>query len=177
LLSPHEQAKSSTAEPASSVQQPEISTAAPVTEPTTQLPVSDRVSSASTSLPAQLRNQAYDELERDERRLSSAPETVAGTEKGETAQASLIASSPAKRQRQSGDREDGSRTPGCNPPNGASDTAQSLWDRAYDVLRTMDPRLVKKYEKLLSREMPKASAYFVDRRAYVAAADRAQVPI
>jgi hypothetical protein len=42
--------------------------------------------------------------------------------------------------------------------DGGSDTAQSLWDCAYGTLKTKNPRLVKKYEKLLSRELPKAGA-------------------
>jgi hypothetical protein len=39
------------------------------------------------------------------------------------------------------------------------DTMQSLWDRAYDALKTEDPRLVEKYEKLLSKELSKTSGY------------------
>ena len=69
------------------------------------------------------------------------------------------ASSTTGNQTQSEHREDGSRTPitGRNSSKGAgSDTARSLWDLAYDAL---DPRLVTKYEKLLSRELPKTSAY------------------
>ena len=57
--------------------------------------------------------------------------------------------------------EDGSRTPiaGRNPSkDGGSHTAQSLWNRAYSALKTENPRLVKKYEKLLSRELLKTSA-------------------
>lgn len=45
-----------------------------------------------------------------------------------------------------------------NPPkDGGSDTVQSLWDSAYGALKIENPRLVKKYEKLLSRELQKTS--------------------
>lgn len=37
------------------------------------------------------------------------------------------------------------------PYDGKTEDPQSLWDRAYDAL---DPRLVAKYEKLLSRQIP-----------------------
>lgn len=63
---------------------------------------------------------------------------------------------------QSERREDGSRAsvPGRNlPRDGRLDTAQSLWDRAYDALGTEDPKLVENYEKVLSRELSKTSVY------------------
>ena len=74
------------------------------------------------------------------------------------------ASSTTGNQTQSEHREDGSRTPVTdrNPSEGAgSDTARSLWDRAYGKLRDTDSGLVKKYEKLLSREWSKTGMYQV----------------
>jgi hypothetical protein len=70
------------------------------------------------------------------------------------------ASSTADSQMQLERREDGSRTSitSRNPSkDGGSDTAQSLWDRAYGTLKTENPQLVKKYESLLSRELQKTS--------------------
>jgi hypothetical protein len=72
---------------------------------------------------------------------------------------SSAASSTPDSQMQSEHCEDGSRTPIADPSeDGGSDTAQSLWDRAYGALKTENRRLVMKYEKLLSRELPKTSA-------------------
>jgi len=54
--------------------------------------------------------------------------------------------------------EDGSQTsvPRPNPPK---DALKSLWDRAYEKLKDKNEGLVEKYEKVLSRELPKTSAY------------------
>jgi hypothetical protein len=65
------------------------------------------------------------------------------------------ASSTADHQMRSEHRGDGPGAPvaGRGPSKGSrSDTAQPLWDRAYE---TLDPRLVKRYERLLSRELSK----------------------
>ncbi|OQD66308.1 hypothetical protein PENDEC_c049G02404 [Penicillium decumbens] len=42
---------------------------------------------------------------------------------------------------------------GDNLPNDCDSDTPSLWDRAYDALRTSDRPLVTKYEKILSREL------------------------
>lgn len=47
--------------------------------------------------------------------------------------------------------------------HGELNTLPSLWDRAYDALKDSDPRLVEKYEKLLSKELQKTGAYKLQR--------------
>jgi hypothetical protein len=42
-----------------------------------------------------------------------------------------------------------------------SPTTQTLWDRAYDTLREGNRQLVEKYEKLLSKELLKTSACYL----------------
>lgn len=42
-------------------------------------------------------------------------------------------------------------------PPGGSDAALSLWEHPYGVLETENPQLVKKYAKLLLRELSKTS--------------------
>lgn len=173
-LHPPEPFTSSTAEPAPSVQQPAtaIRLLPPPTASANPPTAPDTVSHISPTLPERLRNQAYDEFEWDKSKLkpSTTSEAAAGDpesprwpwKKGKEAQAEagITASSTADSQMQSERREDRSRTPVAGHSSlrdGGSDTAPSLWDRAYVALRTNDPRLVKKYQKLLSRELPKTS--------------------
>lgn len=42
-----------------------------------------------------------------------------------------------------------------------SPTTQTLWDRAYDTLREGNRQLAEKYEKLLSKELLKTSAFYL----------------
>jgi hypothetical protein len=44
-------------------------------------------------------------------------------------------------------------------PEQSQTAVQSLWDRAYDALGNDNAGLVKKYEKLLSREIEEMSVY------------------
>jgi hypothetical protein len=87
--------------------------------------------------------------------VSSTSEATVQERPGSAAAASAKGREPSEH------REDGSRTPVPRrnlSKDSGSDTAQSLWDRAYVALRTEDPGLVEKYEKVLSRELT-ASAY------------------
>jgi len=170
-LHPPEQATSSTTEPAPSVQQPATTIGLPPpTASANPTATPDTVSHTSPALGERLWNQGYDELGRDKPKPSTTSEAAAGDpersrwpgKKGKEVQAEAgLTASTADSLMQLEHHEDRSRSPvaGHNPSkDGGSDTALSLWDRAYVALRTSDPRLVKKYQKLLSRELPKTSA-------------------
>jgi hypothetical protein len=120
-----------------------------------QLATTDKASASSLSLPKLHQELADDEAERDNSKLFSASQTAGNEGRGQ-----IVTATPKGRE-QSGCSEDGpgASNTGQNLSDAELDAAKSLWDRAYEKLRDDESELVKKYKKLLSRELSKTGVY------------------